>query len=83
MKQILAFGTLMVICAMLGAFFTAIGSLEDNALDRAVHAPVSYRVTVHAAGGGGCSHWAPLDEHKDCKPELCPTVEDETQMICR
>lgn len=70
MKQILAFGTLMVICAMLGAFLRKIGKQPV----------LHYSQTVKASD---CSHWAPLDEHKDCKPELCPTVEDETQMVCR
>lgn len=70
MQQILAVGTLMVICAMLGAFWREISKQ-----------PVQhYSQTVKASD---CSHWAPLDAHKDCKWEYCPAVEDETQMVCR
>ena len=70
MKQILAFGILMVICAMLGAF------LQWIRMEPAYH----YGKTVDAYY---CSRWVPMDEHKLCKSELCPTVEDEAQMVCR
>ncbi len=74
MKQLLAFGALMTIAAMLGAFFTAVADLEDKALAKAVQAPIEPQ---------DCRKWSPMDAHPNCKPELCPTPEDETQMICR
>lgn len=70
MRKILAFGCLLVICAMLGAFIQAtkddFQGIKKDALQQAE-----------------CLHWAPLAAHPNCKPQRCPTPEDETQMVCQ
>lgn len=76
MRQILAYGSLLTIAAMIGAFLESTKRDWDDQ-DRALHQ------FVDAAAPKDCAKWSPMDAHKDCKWQRCPTAEDEMQMVCK